>query len=126
MMQETGESSIIRWSLENKPEKFRDWCYIDDDGSLQGRLAKRFEQAIRLEGTKRTQSKHAAGVIISPQPMSEICPMILDSTTKKLVAGLEMQDMEDIGMIKFDVLGVAMLDKIMGVQSILKEGEIND
>ena len=58
--------------------------------------------------------------------MSEICPMILDSTTKKLVAGLEMQDMEDIGMIKFDVLGVAMLDKIMGVQSILKEGEIND
>ena len=52
--------------------------------------------------------------------------MILDQTTKNMVAGMEMQDMEDIGMIKFDVLGVAMLDKIMGVQSILANGDIND
>lgn len=126
MMEETGESSIIRWALENKADKLRDWCYIDSDGNLQGRMAKRFEQAIRLEGTKRTQSKHAAGVIIAPQPLNEICPMVLDSTTKQLVAGLEMQDMEDIGMIKFDVLGVAMLDKIMGVQGILRTGDVDE
>ena len=126
MVEETGESSIIRWALENRADKLRDWCYIDEEGRLQGRMAKRFEQAIRIEGTKRTQSKHAAGVIISPQPMNKICPMILDATTKQLVAGLEMQDMEDIGMIKFDILGVAMLDKIMGVRDILKTGDIND
>jgi DNA polymerase III subunit alpha len=125
MQESTGKSSIIRWALENRADKLRDWCHIDEDGRLQGKMAKRFEQAIRLEGTKRTQSKHAAGVIISPQPLNEICPMILDSTTKKTVAGMEMQDMEDIGMIKFDVLGVAMLDKIMGIRDILKEGVVN-
>ena len=101
-----------------------DWCYIDEEGGVQGRLAKRFEQAIRLEGTKRAQSKHAAGVVISPQPLNEICPMILDTKTKQPVGGLEMQDMEDIGMIKFDILGIAMLDKIMGVENILEKGTV--
>ena len=124
MLEETGESSVIRWALENNADKLRDWCYIDDDGQLQGRLAKRFEQAIRLEGTKRAQSKHAAGVVISPYPLNEICPMVLDTKNKQMVGGLEMQDMEDIGMIKFDVLGVAMLDKIMGVSDILESGDV--
>jgi DNA polymerase-3 subunit alpha len=124
MMEETGESSVIRWALENKPDELRDWCYIDDEGNMQGRLSKRFEQAIRLEGTKRAQSKHAAGVVISPSPLNEICPMVLDTKAKQMVGGLEMQDMEDIGMIKFDVLGIAMLDKIMGVRDILETGDI--
>ena len=124
MFEETGESSVIRWALENNSEKLMDWCYIDEEGGVQGRLAKRFEQAIRLEGTKRAQSKHAAGVVISPQPLNEICPMILDTKTKQPVGGLEMQDMEDIGMIKFDILGIAMLDKIMGVENILEKGTV--
>ena len=124
MMDETGESSVIRWALENKPDELRDWCYIDDEGNMQGRLSKRFEQAIRLEGTKRAQSKHAAGVVISPSPLNEICPMVLDTKARQLVGGLEMQDMEDIGMIKFDVLGIAMLDKIMGVRDILETGDV--
>ena len=50
--------------------------------------------------------------------------MVLDTKARRLVGGLEMQDMEDIGMIKFDVLGIAMLDKIMGVQEILENGDI--
>ena len=124
MMEETGESSVIRWALENKPDELRDWCYIDEEGNMQGRLSKRFEQAIRLEGTKRAQSKHAAGVVISPSPLNEICPMVLDTKAKQMLGGLEMQDMEDIGMIKFDVLGIAMLDKIMGVRDILETGDI--
>ena len=50
--------------------------------------------------------------------------MILDTKTKQPVGGLEMQDMEDIGMIKFDILGIAMLDKIMGVENILEKGTV--
>jgi len=124
MKEETGTSSVIRWALENEPEKFKEWCQLDEEGNLQGRLAKRFEQAIRLEGTKRSQSKHAAGVVIAPLELDEICPMVLDTKAKVPVGGLEMQDMEDIGMIKFDILGIAMLDKIMGVRDILELGDV--
>ena len=122
MKEETGEASIIRWALENNADKLREWCYIDDKGELQGPLAKRFEQAIRLEGTKSNQSKHAAGIAISNEPLGELCPMIYDSKNEQLIAGMEMQDLENIGIIKFDILGVAMLDKIMTIQDLLREG----
>lgn len=122
MKEETGESSIIRWSLENNAEKLKEWCYIDENNELQGPLAKRFEQAIRLEGTKSNQSKHAAGIAISANSLNEICPMIYDSKNDQLIAGMEMQDLESIGIIKFDILGVAMLDKIMTIEQLLKQG----
>ena len=123
MKEETGEASIIRWSLENNAEKLKEWCYIDDNNQLQGPLAKRFEQAIRLEGTKTNQSKHAAGIAISAEPLQEICPMVYDSKNNQLIAGMEMQDLEALGVIKFDILGIAMLDKIMTIQDILEKGE---
>lgn len=122
MKDETGEASIIRWALENESDKLKEWCYIDDDNTLRGPLAKRFEQAIRLEGVKVNQSKHAAGVAISHEDLSNICPMIYDTKTETNIAGMEMEDLETIGVIKFDILGVAMLDKIMFVSDYLKQG----
>lgn len=123
MKEETGEASIIRWALENNADSLRDYCYIDSNNTLNGPLAKRFEQAIRLEGTKSNQSKHAAGIAISANPLKDICPMIYDSKNDQMIAGMEMQDLESLGIIKFDILGVAMLDKIMTIQDLLKEGE---
>jgi DNA polymerase-3 subunit alpha len=124
MKDETGEASIIRWALENNADKLREWCYLDDKGELQGPLAKRFEQAIRLEGTKSNQSKHAAGIAISAESLKNLCPMVYDSKNSQLIAGMEMQDLENIGIIKFDILGVAMLDKIMTIQDLLQEGVV--
>ena len=122
MKEETGEASIIRWALENNADKLKEWCYIDEKGELQGPLAKRFEQAIRLEGTKSNQSKHAAGIAISSEPLKDLCPMVYDSKNDQLISGMEMQDLENIGIIKFDILGVAMLDKVMTIQNLLEEG----
>ena len=123
MKEEYGEASIIRWELENNSENLKEWCYLDEHTQeLQGPLAKRFEQAIRLEGTKSNQSKHAAGVVIVDQPLEEVCPMVYDSKNQQLIAGMEMQDLESIGVIKFDILGIAMLDKIMTIKQLLYQG----
>jgi DNA polymerase-3 subunit alpha len=124
MKEDTGEASIIRWALENNIDKLKEWCYISDDGSLAGPLSKRFEQAIRLEGTKSNQSKHAAGVIIGTEDLSSACPMVYDSRNDQLIAGMEMNDLESLGLIKFDILGIAYLDKIMCVSEYLKNGDI--
>jgi DNA polymerase III alpha subunit len=123
MKEDTGEASIIRWALENNVDKLKEWCYINEEGELAGPLAKRFEQAIRLEGTKSNQSKHAAGIVISIDELSNVCPMIYDSKNDQLIAGMEMQDLEALGVIKFDILGVAMLDKVMTISDLLKNGE---
>jgi DNA polymerase-3 subunit alpha len=125
MKEDTGEASIIRWALENNRSDLEQWCYIDDNNVLSGPLAKRFEQAIRLEGTKTNQSKHAAGIAIGPNALGEICPMVYDNKNDQSIAGMEMQDLESLGIVKFDVLGVAMLDKIMTIQQLLNKGESN-
>ena len=121
MKDETGDASIIKWALINNSKELSQWCYLDENDSLQGPLAKRFEQAIRLEGTKTNQSKHAAGIAISSNPLAEICPMVYDTKTKQLIAGMEMQDLEYLGIVKFDILGVAVLDKIMTINSLIQE-----
>ena len=127
MKEEEGESSIIKWTLDNDEKgHLKEWCSIDTQGNLSGPLSRFFAQAIRLEGTKASQSKHAAGILIAPEALTNICPMVYDSKGKRLIAGLEMNDAEEIGMIKYDILGVAMLDKVAGVADILLKGDIED
>lgn len=119
MKEEEGESSIIKWALENHSEDLAEWCYLDDEGRCQGDLARYFEQAIRLEGIPRSQGKHAAGVIISQEPLNEVCPMLYDNSTGEPICGLEMHSLESIGMVKMDILGVAALDKIHIAQDLI-------
>ena len=49
--------------------------------------------------------------------------MIYDTKNKTTIAGMEMQDLESLGIIKFDILGVAMLDKVMSISDTLSHGE---
>lgn len=120
-LESSGETSIIRWSLINRPNKFAQWCQIEEDGSLTGDLAEYFEKAIKLEGTPKSQGKHAAGVIISSQPLAKICPMVRDKDGNP-VAGFEMGSLESLGHVKFDILGIDFLDKIA---EIARDGNLN-
>lgn len=102
--------SILMWSLENISRQLADYCWLED-GVLKGEFSKEFEQAIRLEGVFKSQGKHAAGVVISLDPLSETCPMIRPSRGSDKIAGMEMGDLESIGVPKFDILGVSLLEK---------------
>ena len=122
MKEELGESSLILWALKNRKQQLKDWCEIGENGKLEGKMSRIFEQAIRLEGTKIIQSKHAAGVVVSPSSISETCPMIKPANKGEtdLLAGFEGPSCEDVGLLKLDVLGIRMLDKIMEVPDILR------
>ncbi len=124
MREETGEASIIRWALENEAEALSEYCVLEKDDSLSGPLARYFSQAIRLEGSKRSQGKHAAGIIISPVDLAEECPMLYDKSSDLMVAGFEMYDVEALGLTKMDVLGLAVLDKIQGTVATLRTGRV--
>lgn len=122
-LQEMDEEdrSIIRWALINNADELRDFCFINEKGSLEGSYADFFDQAIKIEGTFKTQGKHAAGVVISREELRRVCPMIAQKSGTEKVAGLEMTDLEALGQVKFDVLGINLLDKLMKIQNILQE-----
>lgn len=123
---EGKESSIILWALENKKDKLKDYCYLDEDNNLQGPYANRFRQAIDLEGVNCIQSKHAGGIIIGTQSLNKIAPMIYDSKSKEQIIGLDMNDSEDVGLTKLDILGVNFLDKNLDIQAKLMEMNYKD
>jgi DNA polymerase III subunit alpha len=116
------DRSIIRWALLNNADDLRDYCYIDEDGQLKGDYAEYFQQAIDIEGTFKTQGKHAAGVVISAEPLYEVCPMVNQKSGGEKIAGLEMNDLEALGHVKFDVLGINLLDKLMYIEELLGKG----
>lgn len=117
-LQEMDEEdrSIIRWALINRPNELRDFCFINNNDELEGNYSEYFKEAIAIEGTFKTQGKHAAGVVISAEELNKVCPMVNPKNGEEKVAGLEMEDLEALGHTKFDVLGLSLLDKLMFIQ----------
>lgn len=115
---EDDERSIIRWALINNADELRDFCHINDNGELEGDYAEYFKQAIDIEGTFKTQGKHAAGIVISANKLNEVCPMVNQRGSSEKIAGLEMSDLEALGHVKFDILGITLLDKLMYIQKL--------
>lgn len=119
-LEESGDYSIITWVLENadlaqkmappKSTPTSNFCRIED-GVLTGDYADVFTRAIALEGTFQIRGKHAAGVIISSDVISDVTPMCL-STDGIPIAYMDMGDLEKLGQVKFDFLGVDILNKI--------------
>jgi DNA polymerase-3 subunit alpha len=105
----------------NQPETLRGYCRLNDDGVLEGDYAKFFDQAMRIEGTFKSQGKHAAGVVISSHDLNDVCPMVRDKRGSEKIAGMEMNDLESMGHVKFDILGISLMDKMMGIRDQLKE-----
>jgi DNA polymerase III alpha subunit len=85
-----------------------------------------FDQATRVEGTKKSQSKHAAGVVIADRPIAELVPLTYDAKNKDRVVGLEMSSAEAMGCVKFDFLGVASLDKMWYAMNLINGHESED
>ncbi len=67
--------------------------------------------AQRLEGLARHASTHAAGVVISPTPLQEIVPLY-KSNKDEITTQYAMDDLEKIGLLKMDFLGLTTLTVI--------------
>lgn len=110
MKEKTGESSVVRWCLENTPQHFKDYCTLNGE-NFEGEYAQEFLTATKLENSKSAQSKHPAGIVIGPNDLSELCPMVFDTKTETQIAGFEMENLESIGLVKLDLLSLTLLDK---------------
>lgn len=76
------------------------------------RTQKLFDLAFRLEGLTRHASKHAAGIVISPEPIDEVLPVYVPPKSDELVAQYAMNELEHIGFLKIDLLGLKNLTLI--------------
>ncbi len=73
------------------------------------KVKKLFEISGTLEGVKRHASIHAAGVVISTQPIYKSCPLYKAPGEDTIAVQFSKDYLEDIGLIKFDFLGLKNL-----------------
>lgn len=67
------------------------------------------DMAKKLEGTIRNIGKHAGGVVISPTKITDYTPLYYDKNGKNPVTQFDKDDIEYIGLVKFDFLGLRTL-----------------
>jgi len=72
------------------------------------RVADVLEVAQRLEGMARNASVHAAGVVISPEPLKNLVPLY-KTNKDEIVTQYDMSGLEKMGLLKMDFLGLTTL-----------------
>ncbi|AIT09217.1 DNA polymerase III subunit alpha [Candidatus Francisella endociliophora] len=72
-------------------------------------VAEIVEKAQKLEGLPRSLGKHAAGIVISPTVISDFAPIYCEDKGGDIVTQFDKGDVEDVGLVKFDFLGLKNL-----------------
>lgn len=99
-----GRNVSITQALEQVPELRRE---IETNPQVKELI----EIARRLEGCARHSSVHAAGVVISPEPLQELIPIAV-SAKEEVTTQYVMSDLEKTGMLKMDFLALTALTVI--------------
>lgn len=81
---------------------------------------KLFSIALKLEGLLRNASTHAAGVVIAPEPLENFVPL-LRLPDDQFVTQFDMHDLEALGLLKMDFLGLRNLTILSDVQKLVRE-----
>jgi DNA polymerase-3 subunit alpha len=94
-----------------------------DSGYVVAEFKQRYEEeddvrdlvdlALQLEDLTRNAGKHAGGVVIAPSPLSDFCPLFAEHDEggrgRNPVTQFDKDDVEAVGLVKFDFLGLRTL-----------------
>jgi DNA polymerase-3 subunit alpha len=99
-------------------------------------LAKRYEEeedtralldlAMSLEGITRNAGKHAGGVVIAPSALTDFTPVFCESIGGSIVTQFDKDDVETIGLVKFDFLGLRTLTIIDWTLQTVNAQRVNE
>ncbi|MGQ0529479.1 MAG: DNA polymerase III subunit alpha [Panacagrimonas sp.] len=89
-------------SVDEVPELKQAYAQEEDTRAV-------LDLALELEGLTRGVGVHAGGVIIAPQPLTEYAPLLCEPGGAGMRSQFDMKDIESIGLVKFDFLGLKTL-----------------
>ncbi len=92
-----------------------EWRRDDDD------VRQILDDARKLEGLARNPGRHAGGVVISPTPAEDYTALYCEPGSRNAVTQFDMKDIEKIGLVKFDFLGLKTLTVIARAVAHLRE-----
>ncbi|MBT5856068.1 DNA polymerase III subunit alpha [bacterium] len=110
-------------SLSEAEETVKELAKLLGSNSIYRRL---FDYGKRLEGFARHNSTHAAGVVISYEPLSSVVPLLMNDGNS--ATQYTMNALENIGLLKMDILGLRNLTVLENARVLIhkKTGEWMD
>jgi DNA polymerase-3 subunit alpha len=91
--------------------------FLAEDGDAQ----EIWDMALQLEGLTRNVGKHAGGVVIAPSELTDFSPLYCDEAGGSVVTQYDKNDVEDVGLVKFDFLGLRTLTIIDWAVKIIND-----
>jgi DNA polymerase-3 subunit alpha len=111
LKQDDPKYNTLRYNLD----------YVLSVQQLYEEYKEEFDLAVRISDTIYSRSKHAAGVVISPNNLNENFPIFVEKDGTKIL-GLEMEWAEYVGALKYDLLCVAAYEKIDKIIEMINTG----
>ncbi len=108
----------LQQALETEP-RLRELVETDQ------KVKELMKNAQSLEGLARHASTHAAGVVISEKPLTDYVPLYRGANDE-IVTQYSMGDIERIGLVKFDFLGLKTLTMIRLAETLINKTHPND
>jgi DNA polymerase III subunit alpha len=110
-----GKVYTIDQAIQEVPEL--KWVKTSDDPQIQDLI----KYARILEGMNRNASKHAAGVVITPDDVSNYVPLATAVQQNDIVTQFNMKEIENAGLLKMDFLGLRTLTIIRDAVDLIKK-----
>jgi DNA polymerase-3 subunit alpha len=110
-----GQPVTIQYPPNPKVEGDKNNYAIEMEPQLAARIEKEeevrmlVELAQKLEGMTRNIGMHAGGVLIAPGKLTDFCPLYQQPGSDSAVSQYDKDDVEAVGLVKFDFLGLATL-----------------
>jgi len=89
-------------ALEQEPE-------LKDRYDNEEEITALIDMALKLEGLSRNVGKHAGGVVIAPSDLTDFTPLYCEHGSDQIVSQYDKDDLETVGLVKFDFLGLKTL-----------------
>ena len=112
-----GQHITIALAMEQEPILAQRYANEDEVKIL-------LNLAQNLEGLTRNVGMHAGGVLIAPGKLTDFCPLYQQSGSPSSVSQFDKDDVEAVGLVKFDFLGLATLTILENAKNLIvkKEG----
>ncbi len=94
---------------------------LRDESESNGEVRDLLALSRKVEGLPRNIGTHAGGVLIAPEPIVNYCPLYAAADTNSMVSQMDMADIEKIGLVKFDFLGLKTLTILARAEEMLRE-----
>jgi DNA polymerase-3 subunit alpha len=122
------DEDTVNWKKEAEKDPSKARLMKSQISERRKALLDTFEIAKKLENVNRNRSTHACAVLISDKSIFGVIPCCWDANKKALLTGFDMYDIEKLGYMKLDLLGLKTLSVVSRTMPNFKEvvGEFDD